>query len=582
MTAAMGQLRALAHVTDAAGVPLLSRTRALSTVSGGSWAGVPWVYLSGATSDEDFLGGFVRDPARLVPTATPGHAPAETLDQLAPSNIGGRCATSFTPVDLAIHALLLRILHRTPGAMLWQALMARQFLEPYGLSHPDRRQLPTSLFSFDAATLARDVTGPNPYLATVTAHLYADVDSARARRPFLVCNTSMFVTSPGFKEALLAPVQVTPFFTGIVGRPDGVDANGRAPGGGGIPSFSFDSRLAGLGGGDTARVQQDRPWSLTDALGASSASLAEPLKNQLERWLEEPALRQQQLRERLPALVEMHRPGLVAEEVERLEALLLFSEGCTLEREIQGILDELIPAYFYWPVLDAAPDPFARATNFADGGALDNTGIPALLSYADVDAMVSFLNSGTRLARVAHGIQDQGSAVEQSTRIEIDGMVPSLFGYQPYDPSRGYRPYVGDPEPCYPGNAHNQVFEPGSFADLLQGLWAASGGESRRHPPLFEQTLAVLPNEWHGVAGGREVRVLWVYLGRVADWYDALRPEVRALLGPFDQPDSFAAFPHYSTGRTELSATEINLMAHLTAWCIGSEADRFRSLYAAR
>src|SRR5262245_36769537 len=43
LAAGMGQLRALKQLT-VNGVPVLGQVRALSTVSGGSWLGVPFIY----------------------------------------------------------------------------------------------------------------------------------------------------------------------------------------------------------------------------------------------------------------------------------------------------------------------------------------------------------------------------------------------------------------------------------------------------------------------------------------------------------------------------------------------------------
>jgi hypothetical protein len=88
---------------------------------------------------------------------------------------------------------------------------------------------------------------------------------------------SMFV-STGEPFRLLAPVQSTPFFTGILGAPDGVDANGRSPGGGGVTSFAFNSQPVPREGGQL-QVQQHRQWSLTDSIGTSSAFFAEMLQN---------------------------------------------------------------------------------------------------------------------------------------------------------------------------------------------------------------------------------------------------------------------------------------------------------------
>jgi hypothetical protein len=73
------------------------------------------------------------------------------------------------------------------------------------------------------------------------------------------------------------------------------------------------------------------------------------------------------------------------------------------------------------------------------------------------------------------------------------------------------------------------------------------------------------------------VTVLWVYLERVQAWYRQLSPEVQNILGPFD--NMLNDFPHYSTLDTELTPTEINLLANFTAWAIISAQTAFTVLF---
>jgi hypothetical protein len=83
--------------------------------------------------------------------------------------------------------------------------------------------------------------------------------------------------------------------------------------------------------------------------------------------------------------------------------------------------------------------------------------------------------------------------------------------------------------------------------------------------------LDVLPNAWFGIKGGKQVGVLWLYNNRARDWYDALSVDVRAILGEFDDPASYYGFPNYSTFQTDLDATQVNLLAHFSAWAVASE-----------
>jgi hypothetical protein len=67
LSAGMGQLKGLAAVQLTPDATLLSRVKALSTVSGSSWVGVPFVYLPASVSDTTYLGGPYLDPHQLTP-----------------------------------------------------------------------------------------------------------------------------------------------------------------------------------------------------------------------------------------------------------------------------------------------------------------------------------------------------------------------------------------------------------------------------------------------------------------------------------------------------------------------------------
>ena len=60
LVSALGQMRALNELG------LLEKAKAISSISGGSWATVPFSYLPPDISDKTFLGKFVDDPAKLT------------------------------------------------------------------------------------------------------------------------------------------------------------------------------------------------------------------------------------------------------------------------------------------------------------------------------------------------------------------------------------------------------------------------------------------------------------------------------------------------------------------------------------
>src|SRR5882724_5305964 len=93
LTAGMGQLQALKHLG------LLDKVRALSTVSGGSWLGVPFEFLpADGVSDDAYLGPYTPDPGTL------------TKEQITGTPFGAACvplnSNAFSPELLALEAFV--------------------------------------------------------------------------------------------------------------------------------------------------------------------------------------------------------------------------------------------------------------------------------------------------------------------------------------------------------------------------------------------------------------------------------------------------------------------------------------------
>jgi hypothetical protein len=574
LSAGMGQLRALSYL-QVNGKSLLSQTRAISTVSGGSWLGQTFSYLTAGTTDEDYLNQYVPDPGRLVPTRTAGHTTAEILDELPPGNIGNSIATPlFSVPALAVEAFILHKFHGAPLDFLWQALIGLHILKPYGLFNPGSGMLPQSFFSWDQTTLSA-ITTANPSLDPETAHLIASAtDPSRTRRPFPVCNTALFLSEPGTKIRFLAPVQATAFMTGVVGSPTGTDANGRTPGGGGVTSFAFSSNPTAVQSEDVT-VTQQRQLALADIVGSSSAAFADALRNQLAEWEQDPgeffkvlAEIAEDIWDWLTKRLPHHDHTATRLFLDIAPKLPTFGLVAEVKSDLAK-LQELIPEYQYWPAAAPGPYPQTLPTQFADGGSLENLGVNAMLSYSDVDNLIVFANTSTPM-----GTDSNGTVIVTSD-------IPPLFGYQPYQSGVGYVLYKGVANPVFPQGKNSQVFESSAFDDVLQGLWQASGGGTNQNAAVYKQTLAVQPNPWFGVPGNKTVTVVWVHLNPVKAWYDLLDPSVQSILGPFNDPTSFFNFPNYSTFLTDLKATQINLLANLTSWVVAAEPNQgtFVSLY---
>ena len=222
LSAAMGQLRALKKLNNGQG-DLLSQTKAISTVSGGSWLGVTFEYLNdNNVSDDDYLNTYVDDPARLVAKETEGHSLAETLDELPSGNAGENITSSFSLIDIALQAFFLKKIHGTPANMLWQTVIANKLLKPYDLYTPGNHKAPTTYYTYNKTTTKQlqNLPNQNKNFTDLVSQELAD-DNNRVERPFIICNTAMFVDNAesgltlnkdGFK--FLAPVQCTAFFYG--------------------------------------------------------------------------------------------------------------------------------------------------------------------------------------------------------------------------------------------------------------------------------------------------------------------------------------------------------------------------------
>jgi hypothetical protein len=187
------------------------------------------------------------------------------------------------------------------------------------------------------------------------------------------------------------------------------------------------------------------------------------------------------------------------------------------------------PEFKYWsPSMPAADE---KEYEFGDGGNLENLAIMPLLARK-VARIVVFVNTNHRL------VPNQYTEVADS--------LPPLFGTAP------------------DGFMLNHVFPDGRFRPLMDALWAraAEGG-----PAWHREAYEVLENRHHGVDGGWQVDVTWVYNHMPSAWHGLLRPEVRALVGHGE----LGNFPHYETffqnARViDLSARQTSLLAHMSCW----------------
>jgi hypothetical protein len=564
MTAGMGQLLALETLLSGK-ASLLSQTKLLSTVSGGSWVGVPFTFLTPGTTDEAFLGGPYTDPASLT---------VEGISVIDAGCIASGITSGFSLSDLAAAAYILYKLG-LPSDMLWQVLIGGALLLPYGLFKPSFG-LPSSYFAYDqSAVAAIQKANAGTPLATEAANVVAQVSGQS--RPYLLCNMSMSVPdpgSPGVADPVLVPVQSTAFISGIVSLPGVADVNGRMVGGGGVTSFGFNSAPTAVNG-TTVSLAQERQCSLVDIVGTSSAAFAAFLISAFLDFAAHPphfaaALRSNRdviLRKVAQLGLDTDRAALIHD-----DAVSAVVRGDMMAHLANFNFDPtgIVPSYQYWSPRNVTGGETVNPSFFADGGSLDNTGIAYALAYSDIASVISFVNSETLMKKDANQV------------IVVDDMIPPLFGYQPYDALYGYVPYS---QPLVlPGNAafsKNQIFASDQFEALLQGLWAASGSGTYLNSPVFTQKLTTLVNSWFGVQGNTAITVLWVYLENTMSWSNQLSTDGELTSVSLIESGlvTSMSFPHYSTFDTELTPNEIQLLANLSAWTVMSNAATFQAMY---
>jgi hypothetical protein len=389
---------------------------------------------------------------------------------------------------------------------------------------------------------------------------------------------AMLLNEPGTAVKAYAPVQATPFMTGIVGTPTGTDQNGLAPGGGGVTSFAFNSALSSVSG-NSVSVTQSRQWSLTDIAGTSSSFFAGLLQNQIAQWEQNPWQFFESMAYYLWEIYEWIKSHLFAQEREQAKtfvaSMVAASPVAALSFELPNPQD-LIPQYNYWPVANPTVVLNPQPTRFADGGYLENLGINAMLAYSDISALISFVNTGQPLAAGQYGVSDGNGGYLANTYVVVDDSIPPLFGYQPYgngdlgECNKGYVLYEGATcvDSLAQGYSNNQVFDSKHFPELLEGLWAAANGTgTNAGPAVFTQTLNVLPNAWFGIGTRDPVTLVWCHLNYLQPFADqfAANPSVSQFIANDVTQNSF---PNYPILNTDLTATQVNLMSSLAAWAV--------------
>lgn len=562
MMSALGQLRALSTM-QVNGTDVISQAMAISTVSGGSWAVVPFTYLPDAISDSTFLGTYVDNPHDLYIPLIPKRKPDPADLTQTPDGYMGKAvaADGIKWTNMAVEAGLLLLDPLFPDDRIWTYLVAKHILEPFGLARVTTKgeTLPAiepGWFAY-SKTAATKIADKCPGLANITPCVYQS-GAGRIRRPYHLCNTAMFITPDKTKQAkfgnALAPVQSTAVGTGIFatgkGTPDGSSGDAAQQVGGGlVPSYAFNSRLESVGDPDptsfTAQVAPGRTFCLADITAASSAFFATAV------------------------------PEL-------------------------GIIGD--PKFMYWPVANPDPGQPGFETRFGDGGCIEDNGLLNLLAYDDIHKAIVFTN-----ALAAVWLDKDNPNDLNHMNVVVDPWIPTLFGYTPYQAldrkgkvksglGVGYHRYkeLDKQGFDYTGKnlryfRHNKIFEPGKFPDFLRTIWRNCneyGGVSYYH----ETRMPVVHNGWFDIKP-RDIELLLIHYGPYKPFMDSLREEVKLGIAAYVLENQLehraknaptpvdGMFPNFVLNETHMPPRILNLFAHFTSHVAMSLEDKITGMF---
>ncbi len=323
----MGALRALRELG------LLEKVDALSTVSGGGWAGALYQYAP--YSDDELLGPFVPDTEIAKLTWSTGPAPFN--QSLLGAHAIGKLCTQIGWDALVAGSIDLWFTYGfalSPHAY-WPRLIGQYVLEPYGLGdHRDSNGAPTRYYTADPSWFEVAVKSLNPALAPSSFYF------GKSKRPFWVANSTF--NAPG-DDPVPYPFWLTQLDAGIYPRFPGQGIRGSDLGGGSIDPFTCGSaQPTRFGDGLFTVATPKAQFALSDAVGTSSAAFGVELFARLPDWLEE-------------------------------------------------IIGDMTPEYFYWPAM--SPSQAAQTYQLSDGAGLDNTGLCGLLGWSGANSILSFVHT---------------------------------------------------------------------------------------------------------------------------------------------------------------------------------------------
>lgn len=483
----------------------------LGAISGGAWFATPYTYLPKSIREKDFLGSHV----------TPHQCDKDWLnkgskkDNIFAYSVS-RSNILFKPWALATLAwndtLSVFQFRNKRDDESWGKVLGKTFLDPIGKYHTCQRFL--SGTKEDRAKILKR----NNHLEK------NDFDIVERQRPFLVLGGTIInwnliaKAEKAFtkKGAPIYPMEITPLYSGSNCHYAGSQTAGWSEFGGGyVDPLGFDTP-APRGKIDTPTVKV-RPrknynrLSVQDAMATTGAA---------------PAFYAIQL-STLATLGAKWLPGLS-------RAIKLFANA--------------LPEYLHWDI-ERGEKAKARNRQFGDGGFADNLGLIPLLKRG-TKRVVVFVNTDSKLKYGPEGIY---------TGIKL------MFGKEDKE------------DRAILARDRNQVLV--SRADPRNGLYGyreTVNGLQRAKldggPVVFSGRYRVKKNSWHGVKGGYEVEIAWIYLDQSQQWKKDLNSYAQEQL----KKRAFKNFPNYKTffpkggnpDVIDLTLPQVQMMSNLTGWTV--------------
>jgi len=201
------------------------------------------------------------------------------------------------------------------------------------------------------------------------------------------------------------------------------------------------------------------------------------------------------------------------------------------------------PEFKHWPINNIG-DVKAKEYEFGDGGNIENLGILPLLKRG-VEKIIVFVNTKKPLS--------------SKNPNEINAAVRALFE---------------------PGNV-NHVFSKEGLAEIQNALHEKlESGEAT----ICTNIHSVINNDHHGITGGNEVEILWVYNHNYKNWEDRLPAEVSNKIGR--KMGKLANFPHFATFMEnaakliDMHPIQANLLSNMSCSVVRDNAEDFIKIFS--